>query len=136
MCRGYKLNQYHGRRRGGPTPPLDFETIGKKTFFCQFRGLKTKFHHFCPPPWKKFWENPLLHPLEKLLPTPMISTNNILSMWSVLTVVCFTMQPANSFCKPEWKYYFLVLVEDREDFRGSICLDFHELVSQTCRFLS
>jgi len=38
---------------------LDFEIIGKKRLFFQFRGVKNKFHHF-PPPWKKIWENPLL----------------------------------------------------------------------------
>jgi len=52
--------------------PLDFEIISKKRLFFQFRGVKTTFHRFCPPPGKKFWENTLLAPLvENILPTPM-----------------------------------------------------------------
>jgi len=42
----------HGRRKGGAggdLAPLDFEIISKKMLFFQFRGVKTKFHHFCPP---------------------------------------------------------------------------------------
>jgi len=50
-----------GVGRGGPSLPPDFEIISKKKLFFQFRGVKTKFHHFLPP-WKKFWENPLLAP--------------------------------------------------------------------------
>jgi len=62
----------HGCRKGGAWPPLGFEIISKKRLFFQFRGVKTKFHHFCSH-WKKFWGNPLLAPsLEKILPTPMI----------------------------------------------------------------
>jgi len=51
----------HGRRKGGQDP-LDFEIISKKRLFFQFRGVKNKFNHFWPPPWKKFWENRLLAP--------------------------------------------------------------------------
>jgi len=40
-----------GGSREGQGLPLDFEMFSKKSFF-QFRGVKTKFHHFCPPPGK------------------------------------------------------------------------------------
>ena len=52
-----------GRGQGGHIP-LDFENFGKKSFF-KFRVGKTKFQHFWPPPWK----NPLVPPMEKILPT-------------------------------------------------------------------
>ena len=58
--------------RGDFCAPLDFEIISKKRLFFQFRGVKNKFHRFWPPPGKTFWENPLLAPLEKILPTPMV----------------------------------------------------------------
>jgi len=56
-----QLRTTHWRRKGGAggQGPLDFKIISKKSFFFQFRGVKTKFHHFYSP-WKKFWENPLL----------------------------------------------------------------------------
>jgi len=57
---------------GGPSP-LNFEIISKKKLVFQFRGVKTKFHHFrpphgkdfgkipyCPPPWKKSFRRPCL----------------------------------------------------------------------------
>jgi len=47
----------HGRWKGGEQA-LDFEIISKKRLFVRFRGVKNKFHHFCPPPGK-------------ILPTPM-----------------------------------------------------------------
>jgi len=59
-----------GRGSRGALAPLDFEIISKKRLFLQFIGVKNKFQHFWPP-WKKIWENPLLPPLEKSLPTPM-----------------------------------------------------------------
>jgi len=52
-----------GRGTGGALAPLDFEIISKKRLFFQFRGVQNKFHRFCPP-------------LEKILPTPMLSCNN------------------------------------------------------------
>jgi len=61
-----------GVRNGGQggLAPLNFEIISKKRLFFQFRGVKNKFHHFWPP-WKKFGENLLLPPLEKILLAPM-----------------------------------------------------------------
>ena len=47
--------------RGGQGPLLDFEISSKKRLFFQFRGVKTNFTALAPP-WKKFWENPLLPP--------------------------------------------------------------------------
>ena len=64
----------HGRRKGGQEglAPLDFEIIGKKLLFFQFRGVKTKFHHFWPPTGKIFGKISYCPPpLEKILPTPM-----------------------------------------------------------------
>jgi len=59
-----------GDRRGLGVP-LEFEIISKKRLFFQFRGVETKFHHFCPPR-KKFWENPLLAtPWKKSLQRPL-----------------------------------------------------------------
>jgi len=55
--------------RGGLGLLLDFEIIGKKRLFFQFRGVKTKFNHFWPPPGKNFGKIPYLPPLEKILPT-------------------------------------------------------------------
>ena len=49
----------HGRRKGGQDPQ-EFGIIGKKRCFFQLRGMKTKFQHFWPQPWKNFWEKPLL----------------------------------------------------------------------------
>ena len=43
--------------RGGRAP-LDFEIIRKKRLFFQFRGVKTKFHHFWAPPGKVFGKIP------------------------------------------------------------------------------
>ena len=45
----------------GSLDPLDFVIISKKWLFFQFRGVKSKFHHFLPP-GKKYYENPLLIP--------------------------------------------------------------------------
>jgi len=42
-------------------PLLDLGIISNKRLFFQFRGVKNKFHRFWPP-WKTFWENPLLPP--------------------------------------------------------------------------
>jgi len=69
----------------GPDPhtadkELDFEIIGKKRLFFQFRGVKNKFQHFGTP-WKKFWENPLL---VKILPTPMAVWRQVVHPWSVV----------------------------------------------------
>ena len=38
--------------------------------FSEFWEEKFKFHHFGPAQ-EKFWKNPLVAPLEKILPTPM-----------------------------------------------------------------
>ena len=55
-----------GGRRRGSSHPLHFEIISKKRLFFQFRGVKTKFHHFWPPlenilgksPTGPPWKNP------------------------------------------------------------------------------
>jgi len=57
--------------RGKAWSPLDFEIISKKSFFSISRGKK-RISPLLEPPWKKFWENPLLPPpLDNILPTPM-----------------------------------------------------------------
>ena len=61
----------HGHRKGEHAP-LGFENISKKRLFFQFRGVKVKFHHFWPPPGKKFGKILHLPPVEKILPTPML----------------------------------------------------------------
>jgi len=43
--------------KGGAWSPLDFEIFSKKKLFFQFRGVKSKFHHFWSP-LEKFWKNP------------------------------------------------------------------------------
>jgi len=53
--------------QGGPYLPLDFEIISEKRLFVQFRGVKSKFHHFWPPPGKNFgkipyWPTPAKNP--------------------------------------------------------------------------
>jgi len=47
-----------GREGRGELCPLDFEIIGKKRLFFQFRGIKNKFHHFWPSPGKIFGKIP------------------------------------------------------------------------------
>ena len=75
-CVAYMWAYSHGcRKRGGmrgPCPP-DFEIIGNKRLFLQLRGVKTKFHHFWPPPGKKFGKIPYCPPMEKILPMPMLT---------------------------------------------------------------
>ena len=34
--------------------------------------MENKFRQFCPPTLEKFWKNPLVAPLEKILLTPML----------------------------------------------------------------
>jgi len=61
--------------------PLYFEIISKKRLFFQFQGVRTKFHHFWPPPGKNFGKIPYWPPPEKILPTPMgASLNNCKKM--------------------------------------------------------
>jgi len=54
----------HGRLKEGQggKAPVDVEIIGKKRLFFQFQEVKTKFHHFRPPPGKNFGKNPRLAP--------------------------------------------------------------------------
>jgi len=52
--------------------PLDFEIISKKACFSQFRGVKTKFHHFWPALKNILGQSPTDPPLEKILPTPIV----------------------------------------------------------------
>ena len=61
------------RGTGGALVPLDFEIISKERLFFLFRRVKNKFHHFWPP-WKKFWENPLLSPRKKSFRRPWTET--------------------------------------------------------------
>ena len=60
-----------GRGSWGGLVPLDFENFSNKRLFFQFRGVKTKFHHFGPLPWKISEKSLSGAPLEKILPTPM-----------------------------------------------------------------
>jgi len=55
----------------GALAPLDCEIISKKG--CFFNSEWQKIFTAFGRPWKKFWENSLLAPLEKILPTLMIS---------------------------------------------------------------
>jgi len=67
LWKNCELDETMGIGRGGQRgafPPLNFEIISKKRLFFQFQGVKNKFHQFWPP-WKKFWENPLLPPPSK-----------------------------------------------------------------------
>jgi len=50
----YQANSNAWARRKGGQDPQDFEIIGKKRLFFQFRGVKNKFHHLWPPPGKIF----------------------------------------------------------------------------------
>ena len=61
-------------RGGGALAPLNFEIISKKRLVFQFRGVKTKFHNFCPPLEKIWGKSPTGPLLEKILPTPMANT--------------------------------------------------------------
>jgi len=45
----------------GALPPWILRLLAKKGCFFNFEGLKRNFTTFGPP-WKKFWENPLLAP--------------------------------------------------------------------------
>jgi len=62
-----KLLSYtiHGRRKGGQGGlglPWILKVLTKKVFFSISRG-KHQLSPFLAPPWKKFWENPILaHP--------------------------------------------------------------------------
>jgi len=52
-----------GRGVGGrPRPPLDFKIIGKKRLSFNFEGVKTKFHHVCPPLEKFLGKSPPVPP--------------------------------------------------------------------------
>ena len=44
--------------RGGLGPPWILKLLAKKYCFFSFWGVKTKFHHFLPPPGKKFGKIP------------------------------------------------------------------------------
>jgi len=58
--------------RGGKAPPRILKISAKNVVFL-ISGGKNKFHHFWPH-LEKFWKNPLVAPLEKILPMPMITT--------------------------------------------------------------
>jgi len=62
--------------------PLDFEIMSKKSFFSISRGKK-QISPLLAPPWKKFWENPLLPPQQKILPT--IKAHSGISMGDVFS---------------------------------------------------
>jgi len=51
---------------GGACPLQDFEIISKKGCFFQFRGLKTKCHHFWPPLEKILEKSPTAPPGKNL----------------------------------------------------------------------
>jgi len=55
-----------GVGRGGQGPPWILKLLAKKGCFFNFEGQKPNFTTFGPP-WKKFWENPLLIPPGKNL---------------------------------------------------------------------
>jgi len=55
----------HGCPKSEAEAPPDFEKISKKCLFFQFRRVKTKFHHFGPPPGKNFGKMPYWSPLGK-----------------------------------------------------------------------
>jgi len=65
-----------GVGRGGrgvprPRPSLDFEIISKKGCFFNFEGKK-QISPLLIPPAKILGKSPTGHPLEKVLPTPML----------------------------------------------------------------
>ena len=63
-----------GVGKGGQGGPLDFEIISKERLFFQFRGVKTKFHHFWPP-WKNFGKIPYYYPWKKSFRHPCLCAN-------------------------------------------------------------
>jgi len=54
----------------GDLTPWILKLLAKKGCFFQFRGWKTNFTTFAPPPGKNFGKIPYCSP-EKILPTPM-----------------------------------------------------------------
>jgi len=63
-----------GVRSGGRAlvPPWILKFSVNKGFVLVLSG-KSKFHHFCPPPWKNFGKITECSPLEIILPTPMVA---------------------------------------------------------------
>jgi len=59
--------------RIGALAPLDFKILSKKRLFFQLLGVKNKFHHFWPPLENILGKSPTA-PLEKILPTPMATS--------------------------------------------------------------
>jgi len=64
----------------GALAPLDFENCSKNSFFCSFEWEKTNFTTFGPP-LEKFWINPFVAPLEKILPRPMLVPEFFFLIW-------------------------------------------------------
>jgi len=67
MTNTYHVAQAMGVGRGGrgwPRPPLDFEIIGKKGYFFQFRRVKNKTHFW--PTWKNLGKSPTAPPGKNL----------------------------------------------------------------------
>jgi len=61
----YAYDYIHGRRNGGPRPPLDFEIISKKWLFFQFSRDKNQISPLLAPPGKKFGKIPYCPPPRK-----------------------------------------------------------------------
>jgi len=61
------VNTGVGRGEQAPTWKLKF--FAKKGYFLTFESEKTNFATFAP--LEKFRKNPVMAPLEKILPTPM-----------------------------------------------------------------
>jgi len=63
-----------GVGKGIKAPPWILKCLAKKGCFVSFEWEKTKlkFTTFGPP-LENFWENPLVPPLEKIFPTPMVA---------------------------------------------------------------
>jgi len=55
----------HGCRKGA-----GIWKFQQKRVFSWFRVVNSKFHHFCSPPRKNVWKNPLVAPLEKSFRRP------------------------------------------------------------------
>jgi len=53
---------------------LHFKIFSKKGLFSCFSVGKNKFYYFWRP-LEKYWENPLVPPLEEILLTPMSATS-------------------------------------------------------------
>ena len=62
----------------GPWPPLDFEIVRKKGVFFNFEWKK-QISQLLAPPWKKFWENPLLVPPGKYPSDAHVASTSVAS---------------------------------------------------------